>query len=81
MKYLSESFSAKFEVQQPQVPNDGERNWSWRELAAHPLQLQELQDQEGGYQGYKQLSDPQHDGNLCSLLLCVASSANLVLCR
>lgn len=26
----------------------------------HPLQLQELQDQEGGYQGYKQLNNPQH---------------------
>lgn len=38
-KYLGEGFSAKFEVQQPQVSNDRERDWSWRKLATHPLQL------------------------------------------
>lgn len=59
-KYLGESFSAKFEVQQPQVSNDRERDWSWRKLATHPLQLQELQNQERCYQSYKNLNNPQH---------------------
>lgn len=57
-KYLSESFSAKFEVQQPQIPEAGERSWSWGQPGAQPLQPEQLPGQETQRQSQQKPSSP-----------------------